>query len=200
MQPTSSAKRRALLVGLCGSGLLAALALNAADKPDYKVGDRLPQKAASGPGGYKELMWDALMPADWNPAKEFQGLDLANLSDSDPRAMKALEQLRAALDNAPVVTALNGSRVRIAGFTVPLESARGQISEFLLVPYFGACIHTPPPPANQIIHVTPAKPYKTDQAIEAVWVSGTLETVRSETGLGNAGYRLKAELIAPYTR
>jgi uncharacterized protein len=68
------------------------------------------------------------------------------------------------------------------------------------VPYFGACIHTPPPPANQIIHVTAVKPYKSDQPIEAVWVSGPMETVRSETGLGAAGYRMRAEAIAPYIR
>ena len=195
-----SERRRVILGGLAGSCALAALGLYAADKPGYNVGDRLPQKPASGNSGYKETTWDALMPADWNPAKEFQSLDLANLSDSDPRAMKALEQLRSALDNAPVVSALNGARIRIAGFTVPLESARGQISEFLLVPYFGACIHTPPPPANQIIHVTPLKPYKSEQAIEAVWVNGPLETVRSETGLGAAGYRMRAEAITPYTR
>ncbi len=195
-----SEKRRVILGGLAGSCVFVGLGLYAADKQDYKVGDRLPQKPAAGSSGYKEMTWDALMPADWNPAKEFQALDLANLSDSDPRAIKALEQLRSALDNAPVVSELNGTRIRIAGFTVPLESARGQISEFLLVPYFGACIHTPPPPANQIIHVKPVKPYKSDQAIEAVWVSGPIETVRSETGLGNAGYRMRAELIAPYTR
>ena len=198
--PAPSEKRRVILGGLAGSCVFAALGLYAADKQDYKVGDRLPEKPAQGSAGYKEMTWDALMPADWNPAKDFQALDLASLSDSDPRAVKALEQLRAALDNAPVVSALNGARIRIAGFTVPLESARGQISEFLLVPYFGACIHTPPPPANQIIHVKPLKPYKSDQAIEAVWVSGPIETVRSETGLGNAGYRMRAELIAPYTR
>jgi uncharacterized protein len=195
-----SEKRRVILGGLAGSCLLAALGLNAADKSEYKVGDRLPQKPAAGASGYKETPWDALMPADWNPAKDFQALDLSSLSDSDPRAAKALEQLRAALDNAPVVDALNGQRIRIAGFTVPLESARGQISEFLLVPYFGACIHTPPPPANQIIHVKPVKPFKSEQAIEAVWVSGTIETVRSETGLGHAGYRMRAETIVPYTR
>jgi hypothetical protein len=32
-----------------------------------------------------------------------------------------------------------------------------QISEFLLVPYFGACIHLPPP-ANQIIEVIAKNP------------------------------------------
>jgi uncharacterized protein len=195
-----SQKRRVILAGLAGSCVFASLGLYAAEKQDYKVGDRLPEKPPPGGAGYKEMKWDALMPADWNPAKDFQALDLANLSDSDPRAVKALEQLRSALDNAPVVSELNGARIRIAGFTVPLESARGQISEFLLVPYFGACIHTPPPPANQIIHVKPLKPYKSDQAIEAVWVSGPIETVRSETGLGNAGYRMRAEVIAPYTR
>jgi hypothetical protein len=195
-----SEKRRVILGGLAGSCVFMALGLYAADKQDYKVGDRLPQTPAQGSSAYKETTWDALMPTDWNPAKEFQALDLANLSDSDPRAIKALEQLRSMLDNAPVVSELNGARIRIAGFTVPLESARGQISEFLLVPYFGACIHTPPPPANQIIHVKPVKPYKSDQAIEAVWVSGPIETVRSETGLGNAGYRMQAEVIAPYKR
>ena len=195
-----SEKRRIILGGLAGSCVFAALGLYAAEKQEYQVGDRLPQKPPQAASGYKEMTWDALMPADWNPAKDFQALDLANLSDSDPRAIKALEQLRSALDNAPVVSDLNGARIRIAGFTVPLESARGQISEFLLVPYFGACIHTPPPPANQIIHVKPVKPYKSDQAIEAVWVSGPIETIRSETGLGNAGYRMRAEMIAPYKR
>ncbi|MGZ9014048.1 MAG: DUF3299 domain-containing protein [Burkholderiales bacterium] len=197
---TLSDKRRAVLAFLTGACLLVPMFSHASEKPGYKVGDRLPEKAAAAEAGYKQVTWEALMPADWNPAKDLQALDLGNLSDSDPRAIKALEQLRAALDNAPVVSSLNGTRIRIAGFTVPLESARGQISEFLLVPYFGACIHTPPPPANQIIHVTPAKPFRTSQAIDAVWVSGVIETVRSETGLGNAGYRMRAESIAPYKR
>jgi hypothetical protein len=104
------------------------------------------------------------------------------------------------MDNAPIVPALNGTRVRIAGFLVPLDGIKGQITEFLLVPYFGACIHTPPPPANQIIHVVPAKPYKLDQGMDAVWINGTLETTRAETGMGNAGYRMKADLVTPYKR
>jgi hypothetical protein len=191
-----------------GASLLAAVMLwapaastAAADKPEYKVGDRLPQKPGAGASSsYKELDWDALVPADWNPARELAALDLGRLSDSDPRAMKALEQMRKAWDNAPVVEALNGSRVRLPGFMVPLDNARGQVTEFLLVPYFGACIHTPPPPANQIVHVFPTKPFKADQMMEAVWVSGVLETTRSETGLGSAGYRMKGEVITPYRK
>jgi uncharacterized protein len=173
----------------------------AAGQPEYRVGDRLPQKPAAGaPANYKETPWDALVPADWNPAKEFGAVNLGNLDDSDPRAVAALEKLRQAWDNAPVVPALNGTRVRIAGFMVPLEGHQGLVSEFLLVPYFGACIHTPPPPANQIIHVLPARPYKSEQGMDAVWISGVLETTRADTGMGNAGYRMKAELVTPYKR
>lgn len=181
--------------------LAAATVAGAADKPDYKVGDRLPQKpAAAAPVAYKETPWDALVPASWNPAKEFAAVNFGSLDDSDPRAIAALEKLREAWDNAPVVPALNGTRVRVAGFMVPLESHEGLVREFLLVPYFGACIHTPPPPANQIIHVLPARPYKSDREMDAVWISGVLETTRAGTDMGNAGYRMKAELVTPYKR
>lgn len=201
-------KITALLSGaLCAAVLAAAVAgpAAAADKAEYRLGDRLPQKgtaaaaAAAAAASYKEVTWEALMPADWNPGRDLEKLNLGALSDSDPRAIKALEQIRAMMDNAPIVTSLNGTRIRIPGFLVPLDVARGQVSEFLLVPYFGACIHTPPPPANQIIHVFPSRPYKAD-GMEAVWVSGVLETGRSDTSMGIAGYRLRAEIVAPYRR
>jgi hypothetical protein len=83
--------------------------------------------------------------------------------------------MRSAWDQAPVETALNGQKVRIAGFVVPLERKGEQILEFLLVPYFGACIHVPPPPANQIIHVIPDKPVSGMKTMDAMWVSGTLK-------------------------
>lgn len=185
---------------LCGAGQPGGAA--AADKSDYKVGDRLPQSAAPGAATatYKEMNWDGLVPADWSPARALGGLDLNTLSDSDPRATKALEQMREAWNNAPIVSSLNGARVRIPGFVVPLEGSRGQVSEFLLVPYFGACIHTPPPPSNQIIHVVALKPLKLEQIIDAVWVSGVLETTRTETGMGSAGYKMKAEVVVPYRK
>lgn len=194
--------KRCIARPLAGVLLASVLGLaGAADKSGYKLGDRLPQaNAPAAAAAYKEMSWEALAPADWNPARELEGLNLGALSDSDPRAIKALEKLRNAMDNAPIVPTLNGARVRIAGFLVPLDGIKGQISEFLLVPYFGACIHTPPPPANQIIHVVPAKPYKVDQGVDAVWISGVLETTRAETGMGNAGYRMKADLVAPYKR
>jgi hypothetical protein len=165
----------------------------------YQVGDRLPQAGApAAKPGFKETTWEALVPKDWDPAKLFKDIDLSTMQDGDPRAMEALDKLRAAWDDAPVERSLNGARVRIPGFMVPIESAHGQVTEFLLVPYFGACVHTPPPPANQILHVFPKKPLKNTQMMDAIWVSGTLETVRSDTEFGKAGYRMRAEVVAPY--
>jgi hypothetical protein len=94
---------------------------------------------------------------------------------------------------------LNGAHVRIPGFVVPLERADdGSISEFFLVPYFGACIHVPPPPPNQIVYVKMrggASPHSMD---DAQWVTGTLHASTKSSALGAAAYTLDGEKIEPY--
>jgi hypothetical protein len=169
---------------------------------NYRLGDRLQQSKAPkadqpADSEFKEVTWEALVPKDWDPMKAFKGLDLNAMSDADPRAMDMLQKLREAWDNAPVERSMNGARIRIPGFIVPLDTQRGQIKEFLLVPYFGGCIHSPPPPANQIISVVSPKPLKM-QTMDAVWISGVLETARSDTSMGNSGYRMKAVAVTPY--
>jgi hypothetical protein len=178
----------------------------AADK--YRVGDRLQQPNAKPASGatYQTIRWEALVPEGWDPAKDLRGINLAMLNDGDRRATEALEKMKKAWDEAPVEPAWNGQRVRLPGFVVPLERVKDDVTEFLLVPYFGACIHVPPPPANQIIHVFPAKPVKNLRTMDAVWVIGVLDTTRSDAlkggneamGMAVAGYRMKAEQIAPY--
>lgn len=166
---------------------------------DFTVGERLkPGTAAPTKQDAKEIDWEALVPADWNPQSRLKALKLDELSDNDPRAMEALAQLRAELDHAPVVQKLAGTRVKIPGFLVVLGSGKAGVTEFLLVPYFGACIHVPPPPSNQIIHVFPDKPVPEKMAMFPVWVSGTLETTRSSTNLGAAGYRILSATVEPY--
>lgn len=166
---------------------------------DYRVGDRLAPGVAAVAAGYREIRWDELVPAGWDPAAEFRSLDLARLRDSDPRARQALARLRAAWDAAPVEPALDGQAVRLAGFVIPLERRGKLVSELLLVPYFGACIHTPPPPANQTIHVVLVKPMADLQTMDAFWISGTLKVGRGESGLGAFGYRLRGEQLERYS-
>lgn len=150
-------------------------------------------------GGVRTINWDALVPADWDPFKDFKGVDLAALDDGDPRANKMLKQMREAWDNAPTNPALIGQTVRIPGFVVPLEETKDGLKEFLLVPYFGACIHSPPPPANQIIHVLPRTPAKGVRSMDAVWISGVLRADRTDSYMGAAGYRLEAQSVSPYS-
>lgn len=155
--------------------------------------------AAHASGDYRELTWDDLIPNDWNPEKELGDINWDELDDADPRAAEALQRLRAVWDSAPAEKSLAGQKVRLAGFVVPLEYKGDEIREFLLVPYFGACIHSPPPPANQIVHVVASKLPASFQPMDPFWVEGTLQLDHSVTDLGISGYRMVADHIKPFT-
>ncbi len=101
----------------------------------------------------EEIEWDALIPEDWRPDTLMDEYNAEDLSDDDPRAQQLLEKLKALWKEAPVVPTLEGRLVKLPGFVVPLEMDEKKIDQFLLVPYYGACIHVPPPPANQTVHV-----------------------------------------------
>lgn len=98
-----------------------------------------------------------------------------------------------------VVESLSGARVMLPGFVVPLELAdNGKVTEFLLVPYVGACIHYPPPPANQIVYVTLPKPVEIGSLWLPYWVAGEIRTEARETDLANAGYTMQAEYMEDF--
>jgi hypothetical protein len=148
------------------------------------------------------LDWDTLIPVDWQPETLLEDFDLDaldELDDDDPRAVAMMDKLMELWAEAPVVDALDGSHVRLAGFVVPLDLEGGTMSEFLLVPYYGACIHVPPPPANQTIHVVapPGREY-VGTLFDPVWVTGTLRVVSSSSDLAHAGYRIDLLRVEPY--
>jgi uncharacterized protein len=152
---------------------------------------------------FRELKWEELVPKDWDPLKEFKdkgfgGAEGSGLSDSDPRAQEMMKRLREIWDAAPVVPAMNGQQVKLPGFVVPLDETPAGLTSFLLVPYFGACIHTPPPPSNQIVHVLSKTPAKV-RTMEPVWVRGLLKTERNASAMGTSSYRLEAAAVEPYT-
>lgn len=138
------------------------------------------------------------MPKEWDPTKRLRKHDGSLLTDLDPQAQKMLADLRAIWDNAPIVSSLDGVAIKLPGYVVPLDETDGALTEFLLVPYFGACIHSPPPPANQIVHVIPDKPTRGFRAMDTVWVSGRLTTLREDSPMGASGYRLDAQVVSAY--
>jgi len=171
-----------------------------ADKP--RTGNSSLAKAGGADGSYKEITWDVLIPKGWNPAERFRKIDLGALKDSDPRAMELLDLMKNVWNNAPIDPSLDGKMVKIPGFVVPIEENARAVSEFLLVPYFGACIHVPPPPANQIIHVISAKPIKGLHVMDVVWVAGELKTTRfskqTDMGIGASGYQINSVSVTAY--
>lgn len=95
--------------------------------------------------------------------------------------------------------ALEGKEVRIPGFVVPLElDATGKATEFFLVPYFGACIHVPPPSPNQMVYVRIRSGLQLDSMYSAYWISGRMALRKHRTGLGAAAYTLTATAIEEY--
>jgi hypothetical protein len=151
------------------------------------------------PGEAREISWDDLIPADWQPEQLMDEYDVDNLADEDPRAQELMEKLQALWAQAPVVDALDGSSVRLPGFVVPLESDASTIREFLLVPYFGACIHVPPPPANQTVLVTtPADQPYPGGLFDTVWVEGRMRVEPFSDDLGDAGYRIEDAQVTLY--
>lgn len=97
-----------------------------------------------------------------------------------------------------VVTEFNGERVTLEGFIVPLRFEGTKIKEFILVPYVGACIHVPPPPANQVVFVETEEPIEFSGLFEPVSVTGTLSTLTMSTELAEVGYHIAADKVDKY--
>lgn len=94
---------------------------------------------------------------------------------------------------------LAGKRVSIPGFMVPLEDDLDTVTEFLLVPYAGACIHVPPPPPNQIVYVKMEKNAKVQVTFtDPILVTGTLRISTVQSPYGDVSYDLSGESVVPY--
>ena len=154
------------------------------------------------------LKWDQLVPpAPPKPPKPFfsgrpgdpsspggpdHGLS-ANQPVAEGRWMSG--PAKASAMPPAVVASLDGKRVQIGGYVVPLDFDATRVKEFLLVPFVGACIHVPPPPPNQIVYVKAENGIDVRGTFEPVWVTGTLSVTPAFTGLAEAGYSLEAEAV-----
>lgn len=97
-----------------------------------------------------------------------------------------------------VRTDWNGKIVRLPGYIVPIEYSSTGVVAFILVPFVGACVHVPAPPANQLVFVTTQTPYETEGLFEAVSVVGMFGVSSLSTQLAEIGYALSADRIEPY--
>lgn len=183
--------RRGLVLG-GGAAVLGLAALGAAV---LRPGREAP------PEGVRELGWSDLIPGGGTAAEGVVEHDqiaaLAGMLDggaTPPASTPADDGW--SQPHGEVVAALDGERVRLAGFVVPLGlDGAARVTEFLLVPFVGACIHVPPPPPNQIVLVEAAGGFTSRGLFHPVEVTGRLTTSREETDLAAVGYRLAADAV-----
>ena len=102
------------------------------------------------------------------------------------------------LDGETLTADYDEKRVRMLGYSLPLDWAEDGVRQFLLVPFIGACLHVPPPPANQIILIDTEKPYMPSVVFEAVAVTGVFSRFKTDTEGIVSGYRIAATDVSPY--
>lgn len=159
------------------------------------------QDAELAAKGVKRIGWEELMPEgeEERLAQMYQA-QMAMLYSGAGVAEGSAADTAVQVGTFNTVKELNGKKIRIPGYTVPFEyGADAQIKEFLLVPYFGACIHSPPPPPNQTIFVIADKAIKMKDLAQAVWIEGTIYTQTQESELADAAYTIKLTGIEEYT-
>lgn len=95
------------------------------------------------------------------------------------------------------LAALDNHMVKVPGFMVPLEDSMKRVTEFLLVPTPQACIHVPPPPANQMVYIK-MKGSGVDVAYGPIWVHGTLKLTTKKHMYGEASFEIDGDSIEAY--
>ncbi len=147
--------------------------------------------AGYGPEAVPEPPVDAI-PVDTPldaPANEPIKVGWHLLASLDYRTGKPGEEL----------AALDGKLVKVPGFAVPLEDWASSVTEFLLVPYVGACIHTPPPPPNQLIYIEMEKDkWAFLNGWNPVWVEGVLKIEMTKSVYGYVGFTITGKRVYPY--
>jgi hypothetical protein len=165
----SRMNRRKLLASLGALGLVPRLAWADDDYIDIDWSDLVPEGQVTLPPVLRDLI-------DHSKAA---------LSTQQP-------------ESVGVRTDWNGQVVRLPGFIVPIEYSGTGVTAFILVPFVGACVHVPPPPANQLVFVTTSEPYESSGLFEPVNVIGMFGVASMSTQLADIAYALSADLIEPF--
>ena len=149
------------------------------------------------------LGWDDLVPEGFTPPEDpFETItaeELDKLFDGSPESERELAEIEERMSYAPVAERLDGQLVTLAGYVVPLDfDGQTRLEEFLLVPYFGACIHTPPPPANQIVMASLEEAVEIADTYEPVVLRGIMRTESTSSQLADTGYRMDVLAVEAY--
>lgn len=160
---------------------------------------------------YELIEWTDLMPEEdlaalLNPPSYITDTEEGSLEDQISSSLEAAmaseidDPYQRALISKSVVSGFDNKAVKLAGFVVPLEFSDAEvITEFFLVPFFGACIHVPAPPPNQMIYVKHEDGFELEELYSPIWVSGILTTTVIENDIATSAYALALDSFELYT-
>lgn len=162
------------------------------------------------PVQYKTIEWTDLMPksdldAILNRPDYINDIQDGALEDQISSNLKNKPALKddpyqQALVSTKIVPEMNNQPIRVPGFIVPLTFAEDlSITQFFLVPFFGACIHLPPPPPNQIIFVNYPKGLALEDMYSPYWISGIVKTQLVENNTATSAYSMALDAYELYT-
>lgn len=138
--------------------------------------------------GFGELDWSRMVPPE-----DFKALENA------PPVLHVGNQRMKQVGTLHTVAALDGRKVRLPGYVVPLESDdQGRMVEFFFVPFYGACIHVPPPPPNMLVHVRLAQGVPTPSLYDPVTLKGVLHTETTQNAMAASAYAMSGATLEPY--
>jgi hypothetical protein len=148
----------------------------------------LPQVAAARTA--TEITWDDLIP----PGVPYSEIIAEGEMDERNDIWRPIFDANATKLNPT----LDGAYIKMPGFIIPIDVSTAGVTSFVLVPYVGACLHTPPPPPNQLVFVTAVTPWPSDDLWEAVWVTGQMQHELKSTEVAETGYVLRADEMEVY--
>lgn len=159
------------------------------------LGSSAEEEKAKSKEGYRELDWKELAPDDGSEDKilaKYQP-QIDKIPEGGPGAKPLYDKMLAEFNALPANPKLDGQKIKIPGYVTVLEQKKGFVKEFLLVPYFGACIHVPPPPLNNtlLIRLKEDQRLNIEDVYSPVWVKGIIHTETIKTDLASAGYLIE---------
>ena len=169
------------------------------------------QAENAGSGEFNTIQWTDLIPPHvleilLNPPSYVSEIEDGSEEDQITSQIKSAlaaetdDAYQQALASTEVNAEMDGANVRIPGFIVPLEFDEDQtVTQFFLVPYFGACLHMPPPPPNQIILVDSPQGVEVQQLYAPFWISGEMSTTLQENDMATAAYSMQMASYEEYT-
>lgn len=183
--------------------------------PDVTEGDNTTKKNTTvvplPESAFMTAEWLDLIPQEdldalFNPPSYLDDIEENSLDDQVNNALKNItddpeaERYQQALVSTRVIPELNNVPIRMPAFIVPLEFDDEQrVIQFFMVPFFGACIHEPPPPPNQTIFVDYPQGFELESLIDPYWISGVLKTSLVENDMAIAAYTLEMHDFELYT-